>query len=307
MAILAPESETMWFDPNTPDVTASQIFTKLGQRRTSGNTVALPVDLTLETPVQRFLLIGGFTNDEASPTDTCEIFENDPVEGWRWRWIGDPLNPNVLNHARGHADAQTLLDGQIFLVGGGEVGPYSCPILTPEIFDPATETWTALTSAKHQYPRMYHSTVALQRDGSVWVGGQDETSTCPNESWTYGGATAEIYYPWYCSDVGRPSITAIDPSSRATPFARSGTFDVEFSIAQGRAFEKVAIAGLSATTHSLNTAPGYVILESTVGGGPNVREVTVPLATYAPPGVYMLVVVDDTGSPSVAEFIYLGF
>lgn len=226
----------------------------------------------------------------------------------QWQWDGSADN---LTCGRGHANAVLLANGEVFLVGGGSISEQECPIFVPEVFDPATENWTALTSAMHTHPRMYHSVALLLMDGSVWTAGQnadsfctDEPAPCPTcdpeeEYWPQAGNKVEIYRPPYFFDASRPTIT--DSPASVEPEEQ---FIVEFTVGQGREFSRAAMISLSAVTHSVNMTQRYLIL---FNEAPDPGEVLLdaPAAAYAPPGPYMLVLIDDEGIPSVARVIYL--
>jgi hypothetical protein len=224
------------------------------------------------------------------------------------------------NNARIRADVVLLADGEVILIGGGRgtgsqsAEEYQCPIFIPEVFDLDTETWTALTNEQHSIPRVYHSMAVLLTDGSVWTTGQDTSSTCPTgppgcptcpiQVWPLGDREVEIYRPWYVFDVDRPEVTDAPPPDPTEALERNSTFEVEYSLGSGRSFEWVALIAPSAVTHSTNMTQRYVILNNENPSG-NKVEVEVPPAKYAPPGPYMLVVVDDEGSASEARWIYL--
>src|SRR5205814_973843 len=68
---------------------------------------------------------------------------------------------------------------------------------------------------------------------------------------------------------------------------------------------KVALVGLSAVTHTTNFNQRYVPLTfQQTGGGLNV--VLPANGNIAPPGYYMLFIIDANGIPSVADFIQVG-
>lgn len=305
IASVAPQVQTRFFNPQSSSVTAGP-DTQIGFARHGATSVLLPVDLRDSTPAERVLLIGGYVDDE--PTATCEILEYDVgEEEWIWRDAGDPGD---LNDGRAHANAVILANGDVFLVGGGHEGEQGCPIFVPEVFEFDEQTaegeWTALTTATHTHPRMYHSVALLLMDGSVWTAGQNEDSECPGPCptcgggyWEQGGNRVEIYRPPYFFDASRPTIT--DAPASVEP---EEPFIVEFTVGQGRAFSRAAMISLSAVTHSVNMTQRYLILkaEDPVGGE---VELTAPEAAFAPPGPYMLVLIDEQGIPSKAEILYL--
>lgn len=304
--------QTFWFQTATAGAgfidgpeTALSWFNEEPISRIQSTSVLLPVDLRQDPPVEEVLVIGGSADfgQGFELTATCEILRYDSLEeDWVWVFTGDPEDPDDpghISHTRQRADVVLLADGTPFLVGGVEEGQYDCPVFTPERF--VDGEWEDLPN--HEYPRGYHSVAVLLRDGSVWVAGQDEDSECGQTTYTHGGDQVEIYRPWYF-DEDRPEITS--PAGSPPLIDREDPFNVTYSLGQGRSFGYVALIALGSVTHSTNFSQRYVILENVEPVG-NTVEVDPPPAAFAPPGPYMLVVVDDAGVPSVAEFVYLDF
>jgi hypothetical protein len=102
-----------------------------------------------------------------------------------------------MNFPRLWANSVVLADGTVLVVGGGTTSYYGGPVLTPEIYNPATGTWTEL--AAQTAPRMYHSTALLLPDGRVLSAGQS--------SGQYEN-TGEIFSPPYLFMGARPVISS---------------------------------------------------------------------------------------------------
>src|SRR5439155_1240497 len=83
-----------------------------------------------------------------------------------WRQTASMAYPRNMHNL-------TLLpDGTVLATGGGlnsNRGDTASAVLQPELWSPATETWTVLASM--QTPRLYHSTALLLPDGRVLVAG----------------------------------------------------------------------------------------------------------------------------------------
>lgn len=78
----------------------------------------------------------------------------------------------AMAYPRGFANAVVLPDGQVLVTGGQNrsvVFTDTDAVLFPEIFNPATKTWTTL--APEAVPRTYHSVSLLLPDGRVFSGG----------------------------------------------------------------------------------------------------------------------------------------
>jgi len=282
--------------------TALSAFHGEAAGRSDASAVLLPVDLRNSPPVEQVLAIGGHALGGVE--GTCEILRKNPQGQWVWVFTGDPQQPNDpgnLRHPRANPDCVLLADGTPFLVGGNEESTHGNPIFTPEIFNAANSRWSVLLDSQgqplnHQYRRAYHSVALLLRDGSVWVAGDDND---PGNN----GKQVEIFQPEYMF-MPRPQI--VWPATEPVLIGRNTTFPVVYTLPQGRSFGYVALIALGSATHSLNFSQRYVILDNQEPSGNSVN-VFPPPAAFAPPGPYMMVVADDLGVPSVAEFVYLDF
>jgi hypothetical protein len=232
----------------------------------------------------RVLIAGGA--DPSYPitklaTNTAEIIDLNQSNSY-WQFT------SPMRYPRLHLNATLLPDGQVLVTGGTQKGwsDSAQAVMTPELFDPATGTWTDM--APMQVPRLYHSTAFLLPDGRVVTTG------------TNGETRFEIYSPPYLFKGARPSIT-----SQVTIAARYGSaFNVEFTTPAGTAITKVALIRFSVVTHSWNMDQRYVPLAFTTSG--STLTVQGPVnASLAPPGFYMLFIVNDQGVPSTAARVKL--
>ena len=162
-------------------------------------------------------------------------------------------------------------------------------VLPTEIWNPDTETWTTVASLTNG--REYHSTALLLPDGRVLMAGGGAFP---------GRATdilnAEIYSPPYLFKGARPTI-----ASSPVGAGYGTSFDVQTPDAAQIA--KVSLVRTSSVTHSFNENQRFQFLSFTAGSG----KVTVqaPAANLAPPGDYLLFLLNENGVPSVGSFIRL--
>lgn len=249
-------------------------FNNFGQRG-EGTSVLIP------GRTDQVLAIGGADRFPRGVTNTCEIIDLSEANP-QWRFTGS------LNFARAHGNAVILPDQKVVLIGGGQDGLYGNPINFAERFDPETETWALLPA--QDFSRMYHSTAVLLPDGRVLSAGQDD-----GESGSWG----EIYVPWYLFRGPRPEIAAVP---------RRIGYDQPFSLATPQAGEitSVALIAPASTTHSVNFSQRYVGLEFEVTGDASLRVVGPLNGNHAPPGYYMLFILNENDVPSVAPFVHVG-
>ncbi len=223
----------------------------------------------------KVLYVGG-GDPPTSGAEVIDLNQTNPV----WRTVAP------MATARRQHNATLLPDGKV-LITGGTSGPgfdnATTPVFAAAIWDPASETWSTMASA--QAHRRYHSTALLLPDGRVLAtGGNDVVQT-------------EVYSPPYLFKGPRPTIT-----SAPTTVNHGQTILVETPDAAS--ITKVTWISLGSVTHSFNQSQRINHLSfSPTSGGVNV--VTPPGGNLAPPGHYMLFIVNGDGVPSIASFVQL--
>jgi len=226
---------------------------------------------------------GSITHDNGggAATNTAEIIDMSATTP-SWSYTG------AMTYARYNENLVLLADGTVLAVGGGGGGGrYANPVYAAELYNPTTAEWTVMAS--QQIQRTYHSTAILLPDGRVVSAGSDNgTST---------QVTYEIYSPPYLFKGLRPVI-----SSAPTTLTYGATFKI--TTANASSITQVALVRPGATTHADNFDQRYVPLKFTAGSG--TITATAPASGYiAPPGYYMLVIVNSSGIPSIMPFLQL--
>jgi chitodextrinase len=214
-----------------------------------------------------------------SVATTYVLDMNQPAPAWR--------QTASMAFPRTEHNLTLLPDGTVLAIGGSrnsDVADTPSAVLEPEMWSPSTETWTVL--AAMSTPRMYHSTAVLMPDGRVLVagGGKDDLEVDQR--------SAEIYSPPYLFKGTRPTIT----SAPAT-MQYGGDFFV--ATPDGARIASVALLGLGSVTHAFNENQRFVPLTFL----PSADGLTIQApanANLAPPGSYMLFILDTNGVPSVA-------
>ena len=180
-----------------------------------------------------------------------------------------------------------LPDGKVFVVGGSSGGGFddsANPVLPTEMWDPATRQFTVMASIAVY--RGYHSTALLLPDGRVLSAGGN-----------VAGANAQIFSPPYLFAGARPSISSAPTSVGYGQTVFIGTPDAAN-------ISKVTWLRNGSTTHTFDMGARFMHLSFTqVNGGVNV---TMPAnGNLAPPGYYMLFLLNAAGIPSVARIIQI--
>jgi hypothetical protein len=193
-----------------------------------------------------------------------------------------------MHYARGWANTVILADGSLLVVGGGQSGSYGSPIFTAEWYDPVSATWADM--AAQTAPRMYHSTALLLPDGRVLSAGQSQGSY---------QKTGEIFSLPYLFAGARPTISSA-PSSLG--------YNQQFTISTPNfaSIARVALVRPGAVTHSVNFDQRYVDLTYRSNGSSGLTATSPPDSNHAPPGWYMLFILNSSGVPSVASWVRAG-
>jgi WD40 repeat protein len=230
----------------------------------------------------KILYVGGAN----PPTNTAEIIDlNQPSP--QWTYTGS------LAYARWNLNATVLPTGEVLVTGGvaGNRANASLAVHAAELWDPATGSWTTLASSAALL-RGYHSTSVLLPDGRVLhAGGGDGGGTPDNLNY-------ELYSPPYFFKGARPNVTG------ATPSVVGYGQTVIVGTPDGASIAKVTLIRLGSATHAFDQGQRLVPLSfSQVGGG---LSITIPASrTAAPPGPYLLFLVNGNGVPSVGRIMRL--
>lgn len=211
-----------------------------------------------------------------------------------------------MANARRHLDLTILADGKVLATGGtsGDGFNNPCPkylVYEAELWDPDTGTngaWSPLASMTRR--RAYHSFAVLLVDGRVLVGGNTgapETKSCPANEPEY---QQEIFTPPYLfNSDGTP---ATRPTISYAPEVVNYNSQFLLLAPNAVSLNKVTMVRLSSVTHSINFNQRFNKLTfSRVGNGLRVN--TPANSNLAPPGHYMLFVINNANVPSVAKII----
>jgi hypothetical protein len=223
--------------------------------------------------------------------------------GFTWEAAGvRQLVPNWGGTApvRNHLCSVILPTGQIFFCGGCEddgdrdaTAVFEGEIYTPDInwgtgvWGNGGGTWDTVDQA--QIIRHYHFTALLLPDGRVWTAGSDP-----------GRKEIEIYEPPYVAQANRPVITDSPSNVR---------YGQQFFIQtpQAGSIERVGLIRCGSVTHAFDSDQRYVGLTFLEVQAGVLRATAPPNGNVAPPGFYMLWIVDGQDRPcQVAPFIRVG-
>lgn len=222
-------------------------------------------------------------------TRTAEIIDLNKAAP-AWQYTGSMAYP------RRHLNATVLPTGEVLVTGGTRGTSFnevSLAVRVAEIWNPATGAWTKLAAGAVN--RTYHSTSLLLPDGRVLHAGSgdavNDDGPAPDEK------NAEFFSPPYLFKGARPTISSA-PS--ATGYGQTFTVGTPDASAIG----KVSLIALGSVTHAMDQGQRFLWLTYTRVSGS--LAVTAPAGrNLAPPGWYMLFLLNGKGVPSVARMIRL--
>jgi hypothetical protein len=219
-----------------------------------------------------------------SSNTTFVLDMTQPSPAWR-------QTPSMA-YARSFLNLTMLPDGSVLATGGEtdkDGGKIANAVYAAELWSPQTETWS--TMASMTTPREYHGTALLLPDGRVLVSGMGaDFGNVPDQK------NAEFFSPPYLFKGPRPISQAPAQIQYGANFF-VGTPD-------GQSIGSVALIRTGAVTHSFDQSARFVPLSftPTTGG----LTVTAPAnGNLAPPGLYMLFIINSTGVPSIASFVQI--
>jgi hypothetical protein len=276
-----PTTQSRTFDPSTNTWSNVLATTNYGGIRLYGSSVLLPL-----TPANGYapkVIIFGGGNPATATTEIIDLSATTPA------WTNGP----AMSAPRIEMNATILPNGKVLTVGGSlNDEDVTTASLNADLYDPATNTITS--AGANAVPRLYHSVALLLPDATVWVAGGNPTRGTYDPS-------VEIYSPAYLfnpdgTPATRPTITTVTPSA----IGYGTSFQVQTTDAANIA--SVVLMKGGAVTHAFDMDQRQVGLAFTATAG----ALTVtgpPNGNIAPPGYYLLFLINNAGVPSVAKFV----
>ena len=272
---------------------ATGSWTDYGQQqfydRQEGMSVLL-TDTSVSPVRSRLYVFGGGVSGAATARNnaTVEYIEfNGAVAGASWARTAD------MNFGRTNVNVVVLPTGKLLVIGGHSNGQKwsPVPVLPCEIYDPDTDTWTLGASVAFQ--RQYHSVCILLPDGRVLAAGGVAPGTADPDQ-----HAMELYTPGYLN-LGAPPDITIAPATAA--------FGAGIDVDTPDAVDIASVVLLSpiSTTHQTDAQQRYIKLPIVTRTANRIVTRAPANGNIAPPGFYMLFLVNTGGVPSTAHFIQI--
>src|SRR5271154_2248695 len=209
-----------------------------------------------------------------------------------------------MAYGRRQNNLTVLADGTVLVTGGNSSGAelvdLNAGVYPAEVWSPATGQWTTLASMR--VTRQYHSTALLLPDGRVLSAGGGICGVCDEVG--YLNKNAEIFSPPYLFKKDGSGALAPRPTVSAAPGSVTEGTQFTVSTPNAASIRKVALVRLGAVTHSNNMEQRYVPVQFTAASG-HLTVTAPPNVNIAPPGYYMLFIVNSAGVPSVAPIVHV--
>lgn len=276
------------FDPSARSWTASAATTR---DRQYGGSVLLPLLPPSYTP--KVMAFGG-GDPATATTEMIDLSASSP--SWS--------SKRSMSTGRIELNSVLLPNGRVLLSGG------SVHNETPDdagkaadVYDPSNNSMTSGGTAA--FSRLYHSTAVLLPDATVASLGSN-----PGARGKYV-SSIEIYTPAYLYDAndhlissGRPQITSVS----ATTLEYGAGFTVDYT--SGSAISSAVLMRPGSTTHAFDMDQRLVGLcgpspQPACSSSGTLSLTAPPNGNVAPPGYYMLFILDSDGVPSVARWVEL--
>jgi galactose oxidase-like protein len=264
---------------------------------------------------QKVMIMGGGNTYEPMKnaigfTEEIDLKETSP------HWIAGPSLPSgsmedgsmePAGAGKMYISAVALPDGGV-LETGGSLHPRTENVREASIFDPSTNAFTPVVA--DPVGRDYHSEALLLPDGRVIALGSNPANPVTGaESFE---TRISIYEPPYLFKGSRPALQLIDGEANHLEAGVNKTKQWEYGTEH-----TLGYSSSSPVTKAVLIRPAAV----THSSDPNQREVALPIShdengeltvsltsndNIAPPGYYMVFLVNSSGVPSVAQWVHVG-
>jgi hypothetical protein len=260
--------------------------------RTYGYSVLLPL-LPSNNYAPRVMILGGGNPTATATTEIIDLSQPTPA----WAPSG-----NMPSGARVQGNAVLLPNGQVLALGGSvQYEDVNSATLGADLYDPVHGVWSSAGTCS--YARLYHSTAILLPDATVVSAGSNP------QRGTYE-QHIEIYSPPYLftTDSNGNTIYATRPVIQSAPASigyGTGTFfpiqtPDAANISPGTG--SVVLVRPGSDTHAWNMEQRVVGLAFTSSSGVLLVNLP-PNSNVAPPGYYMLFILNNAGVPSMASWV----
>lgn len=293
----APSSATLDFNPTSQAWTLVAWTIYPGQNdpngeRTYGTSVLLP--LTPQNNYSPKVMIMGGDNPATNSTELIDLSSagaqlSPACPIYAPCWVQGP----AMSQSRVEMEATLLPNGKVLVDSGSAQDENAATAsLQAQIYDPVSNSFSSASS--NTYPRLYHNVQLLLPDATVLLtGGNPAQGVFENH--------IEIYQPSYLFNAdGSPASRPQSASNTPSSLTYGQTFTL--STPDASTISSVVLMKAGSVTHSFDMDQRFVGLSFTQASGS--LSVNAPgNSNIAPPGYYMLFLVKQAGTPSLASWV----
>ena len=229
-------------------------------------------------------MIFGGGNPATNSTEIIDLSAATP----QWQW-----GP-AMSQGRIELNATILPNGKVLVMGGSVNDEDAATAsLNADLYDPKTNTFSP--AGANSFPRLYHSGSLLLPDGTVALMGGNPTRGSYEQH-------IEIYSPAYLfEETGLPRYDRRSPVPSDTMYYGHG---LQVQTPNADQIQSVVLVRPGSQTHAFDMDQRLVELSFTTASG-SLTVTAPPHGNIAPPGYYMLFILNSAGVPSVARFVRL--
>ncbi|MFI2205995.1 galactose oxidase-like domain-containing protein [Streptomyces sp. NPDC020192] len=283
-------NEQYAFDPQNETVQQLKDRTDGGERK-YGSAVALPNPTPGSGPDSVLVLGGNHADKRTFRFDGSNWQEDSP------RAFGRTMDDTLI-----------FPDGRLWTVNGAfDIRDYGNGEYNPTADDKWRQTELRGTDGtwklgpQQRLPRGYHSNAVILPDGRIMITGDELQEIANNPDIKSGNnGSIEIFEPPYLLQGGaRPGVRTMPDG----PIGYNTDFQIDTT--DGKLARKVVLMAPITSTHSVDTSQRRIELQINGRAG-NTLDLQSPLSTKdAPPGYYLLYVLDSRGVPSIGKWVQL--
>jgi galactose oxidase len=261
--------------------------------------------------VGKIMYFGGGTNP---PTDIVQVID---LNADKPEWT-TPILKTKFKSPRQQCSTTVLPDGTVLLTGGTGASDFNnlgfddngqrlsnvpLPIHTPELWNPETGAVTVM--APEDDDRCYHSIALLLLDGRILSAGGGEWAPKDNKpnADRFSLKTAQVFSPPYLFDIN--NLPATRPTFTIPKIVFSYNEPIDATVGTNDKIKRVSWIRLGSVTHCTNFNQAVVFQKDPPQAGTRVSITSPASSNIAPPGHYMLFLLNTSNVPAIAQIVRL--
>ncbi len=209
--------------------------------------------------------------------------------------FSDSFKPQIkelksMNFARSNGNATIMPDGNIFLNGGTSYTDLEFSVITPEIYNPNTQTTKEMSNS--YFRRNYHATSLLLPDGRILTAGGDV--------WN-----AEIFYPPYLFTKNINGKTVLAKRPQIVNLDKVIKRGEKVKIEVNGEISKVSLISTGSTTHAQGSESKFRNINFTKVSNDKIEIKLDNNSNNLQNGTYLLFVLNSKGTPSEGKIVFV--